>query len=102
MLSGMYLLDAANVPSSHILFTLMVEAILSSESSVLTRATRRRMPEDSMLVSLVTANVLSSLILSTLMETCYSETSVLKRATRRHYQKMAFFIVTATKTSNLT
>jgi hypothetical protein len=34
------------VPSSLILVTQMMEALLSSETSVLTRATRRTIPED--------------------------------------------------------
>jgi hypothetical protein len=86
------LVRASIVPSSPILVTLMKEALCSSETSVLTRATRRNIRAHLVFLRsvrrlLVRASVVpSSPIFVTQMEGVLSssETSVLTRATRRN------------------
>jgi hypothetical protein len=59
------MISTANVaPSSLILFTLMMEAILFSETSVLTRVTQRHISEDDVLHSRRCENLKSYIALT--------------------------------------
>jgi hypothetical protein len=90
------------VPTSLVLFTLIMEAISSSEMSFPTRATRRQIPENGILHSHRSENLKPYIALSgwacsgavrcPLWGTIWVVIS----------QKMALFIVTAAKTSNVT
>jgi hypothetical protein len=75
------LFAACVVPSSPIFVTLMKEAPGFSETSVLTRATRRNNPEYTILQCLPILPILVTLMMEVLRS---YDTSVLTRATRRN------------------
>jgi hypothetical protein len=61
---GTTLVTASVVPSSPILVTLIKEALSSSETSVITRATRRNIQEDTILREIHSFHINSEMVMS--------------------------------------